>query len=69
MEDETIMNEEKTVCVCGSEECKCGKECMHEVAAENAKWGEVGYDIPGVFYPIYLCEGIIGAGLEKTELV
>ena len=54
MEDETIKNE---VCVCGNAECKCGEGCIHEVevaAAENAKWGKVGYDIPGVFYPIYL---------------
>ena len=64
MEDETIKNE---VCVCGNAECKCGEGCIHEVevaAAENAKWGKVGYDIPGVFYPIYLSEGILGDIVE-----
>lgn len=43
-----------------SENCTCEQaKCIHEVAAENAVWGEKGFDLPYTFNKVYFAEGIV----------
>ena len=60
MADETIMNEEQTTQAqpnnCECDVCNCevvGDKCPCTIAAENARWGEIGHEIPGKFYQVY----------------
>ena len=45
---------EQPVCeICGGEVCECVESPCTCVAENNAKWGEVGHEIPGKFYQVY----------------
>ena len=44
-------------CVCGVENCEA--MAKHAIAAANACWGEVGFELPGNFNKVYLNEGPI----------
>ncbi len=44
-------------CVCGVENCAAMTE--HAIIAENACWGQVGFELPGEFSQVYLSEGPI----------
>ena len=56
------------ICVnCGQNVCADANVC--NTVFENAKWGEVGFDLPYAFNKVYFCDGVVvmNEGIEPKE--